>query len=78
LSTGAIVRLGDLQHDCHIQKIAEHKVRYTVGATMELDDRGVTLSEPRRRAARPRATVDLDGHERLAEDSREALLPRVG
>jgi len=37
LSERATLRLGDLEHDCHIQRIDEHKPSLAVGSTTELD-----------------------------------------
>lgn len=37
LSERATLRLGDLEHDCHIQTIDEHQATRTLGSTTELD-----------------------------------------
>jgi len=37
LSERATLRLGDLEHDCHIQRIDEHKTSLSVGSTLEVD-----------------------------------------
>jgi len=37
LSVRATLRLGDLEHECHIQKIDQHRPSFAVGGVMEMD-----------------------------------------